>query len=110
MEPQRPQARCPLKAFSDNNINDQYIIMKIVIIRNRIQTFDSRLGVRTYELLQLSSRPGFLYTRVSLERGLTCETKRDVATRSSEALSRRSRTPARCHDREWLYFQAKVSK
>ena len=84
--------------------------MKIVIIRNRIQTFDSRLGVRTYELLQLSSRPGFLYTRVSLERGLTCETKRDVATRSSEALSRRSRTPARCHDREWLYFRAKVSK
>ena len=56
--------------------------MKIVIIRTRIQTFDS-------------SRPGFLYTRVSLERGLTCETKRDVATRSSEALSRRSRTPAR---------------
>ena len=35
--------------------------MKIVIIRNRIQTFDSRLGVRMYELLQLSSRPGFLY-------------------------------------------------
>ena len=62
MEPQRPQARCPLKAFSDNNINDQYIIMKIVIIRNRIQTFDSRLGVRMYELLQLSSRPGFLYS------------------------------------------------
>ena len=36
--------------------------MKLVIIRNRIQTFDSRLGVRTYELLQLSSRPGFLYS------------------------------------------------
>ena len=62
MEPRRPQTRCPLKAFSDNNINDRYIIMKIVIIRNRIQTFDSRLGVRMYGLLQRSSRPGFLYS------------------------------------------------